>query len=66
MNTDKLKGKANEVAGAAQKKTGEMTGKEDWQAKGSEREMKGKAQGVVGGAKDQADKAVDKAKDAIN
>ena len=57
-----MKGKANEVAGGARRKAGEMTGNEKMEAKGAGQEAKGKGQQVVGSAKDAAKKAVDAVK----
>jgi len=49
---DKLKGKANETAGAARKKVGEVTGNEELRSKGATQQAKGKVQGVTGAVKD--------------
>ena len=46
-----MKGKANEVIGAARRKTGKATGNEDMEARGAGQELKGKAQGIVGQVK---------------
>jgi uncharacterized protein YjbJ (UPF0337 family) len=48
---DQIKGKANEAVGAARKKTGQATGNQKMEAKGSVQQVKGKAQGIVGKAK---------------
>jgi uncharacterized protein YjbJ (UPF0337 family) len=58
--TDKVKGKTNEMVGAARRKAGDMTGNESMEAKGAAQEMKGKGQGMVGEAKDKADDLKDK------
>ena len=57
-----MKGKANEVAGAARRKVGDMTGNEKMEAKGAGQQTKGKGQQAVGSAKDAAKKAVDAVK----
>ena len=49
---DKIKGKANEMVGAARRKTGDVTGNEEMEAKGAAQQGKGKAQGALGEAKD--------------
>lgn len=63
MNKDKLKGKANEVAGATRRKTGDVTGNESMEAKGAAQQAKGKAQQAVGEAKSKADDLQDKVGD---
>lgn len=50
--TDKIKGKANELAGQAQQELGKVTGSTEIQAKGAAREVRGDAQQVKGEAKD--------------
>ncbi len=62
MDKDQAKGKTKEMMGAAQKKTGEMTGQDDMEAKGAAREMEGKAQGAYGKGKDAAKEMADKAR----
>jgi uncharacterized protein YjbJ (UPF0337 family) len=59
-NKDQVKGKAREVGGAAQEKTGELTGDEDLQARGTTNRAKGKAQGTVGKVKEGAEDLKDK------
>ncbi len=60
MSEDKLKGKANEIAGGVRRKAGDVTGNEDMEAKGAKQQYKGKAQGAVGEVKDKADDLKDK------
>lgn len=60
MNTDKVKGKTNELAGGARRKTGELTGNESMEAKGAAQQMKGKGQGMMGAAKDKVSDLKDK------
>lgn len=52
VDNDKIKGKANEAAGTVRQKTGEMTGNEEMESKGTAQEAKGKGQGLMGKAKD--------------
>jgi uncharacterized protein YjbJ (UPF0337 family) len=59
-NKDRVKGKAREVGGTAQEKTGELTGDEDLQARGAANRAKGKAQGTVGTVKEGAEDLKDK------
>lgn len=63
MNNDKVKGKTNEMVGAARKKTGEITGNESMESKGAAQEMKGKGQGMMGSAKDKVSDLKDKITD---
>jgi uncharacterized protein YjbJ (UPF0337 family) len=60
MNKHKVKGKASEAMGGAKQKAGEWTGKDDLHAEGHEQEMKGKAQGAHGHAKDKMQDAKEK------
>ena len=48
---DQIKGKANEAAGAARKKTGQVIGDEEMETEGAVQQLKGKAQGIVGKVK---------------
>ena len=60
MNSDKVKGKTNEVVGGARQKAGEMTGNESMEAKGAAQQTKGKGQGMMGAAKDKVSDLKDK------
>jgi uncharacterized protein YjbJ (UPF0337 family) len=60
MDKDKIKGKTNEMVGAARRKAGDATGNESMEAKGAAQQMKGKGQGMVGDAKKKADDLKDK------
>lgn len=60
MGEDKIKGKVNELAGGARRKVGDMTDNEEMEAKGTEQQYKGKAQGAVGAVKDKAEDLKDK------
>jgi uncharacterized protein YjbJ (UPF0337 family) len=57
MNKERVKGKANDLAGKAQQKAGEMTGDEEQQAKGLGKRAKGKAQEGLGDLKGAAENA---------
>jgi uncharacterized protein YjbJ (UPF0337 family) len=59
--TDKIKGAANEVAGAVKKGVGEAVGNPKLQVEGEAQKLKGQVQGAVGDAKDAVKKVVDKA-----
>lgn len=64
--SEQLKGKANEVAGAAQRKAGEVTGNEEMEDRGASRELKGKAQQAVDKARDAAEDVADRARKAMD
>ena len=53
MDTDRIKGAAQELGGKLQQGYGGLSGDRSMQAEGVAREMGGKAQGIVGEAKDQ-------------
>jgi uncharacterized protein YjbJ (UPF0337 family) len=57
--TDKIKGTANDAAGAVKKGVGRATDDKELQAEGTAQQVKGKAQKAVGEAKDAIKKAVD-------
>ena len=48
MNKDRLKGKAKDVVGRAQRQVGEWTGDEESQVKGAVKQIEGKAQNAWG------------------
>lgn len=52
MNKDQIEGAVKSAAGNVQKKVGEITGSEEQQAKGAINIAKGKAQQVLGDAKE--------------
>jgi uncharacterized protein YjbJ (UPF0337 family) len=52
MNSDRVKGAIDEVAGTIKRKAGELTGDTPLQIKGIAQQVKGKLEGVVGEAKD--------------
>jgi uncharacterized protein YjbJ (UPF0337 family) len=51
MNQDQIKGKAKDLAGKVQQKTGELTGSKEQQAKGLGNQVKGKAEETKGDVK---------------
>ncbi|MGE3246803.1 MAG: CsbD family protein [Beijerinckiaceae bacterium] len=63
--TDKVKGKANELAGAAKQKIGEWTDNKKMQAEGAAQEAKGETQQAVGNAKEGVKKAADSVNDTV-
>ncbi|MES5044570.1 CsbD family protein [Rhizobium nepotum] len=58
--SDRIAGKANEVAGKVKKSVGEATGNNQLRAEGAAQETKGKVQSTVGKAKDAVKGAVDR------
>jgi uncharacterized protein YjbJ (UPF0337 family) len=52
MDKDRIKGKAKDITGRAQRQAGEWTGDEDSQIKGAEKQAEGKVQNIFGKAKD--------------
>jgi len=50
MNRDQVKGKAKDIAGKIQQKTGQVTGSASQQVKGVARQVEGKMQKGVGDA----------------
>ena len=69
MDTDRIKGAAQEAGGKLQQGFGKLTGDPSTQAEGAAREIGGKAQGLFGEAKDQvrdfAEDATDTARSAV-
>ena len=57
MDKDRVKGKAKDIAGRAQRQVGEWTGDEEAQVKGTMKQAEGKVQNTVGKIKDAAKKA---------
>ena len=62
MDSDRIKGKANEVAGRAKRQVGEWTGDSESQVEGGAQEVKGKVQNAWGKTKDAVRDASDDAK----
>ena len=61
--SDKIKGAANEAAGAVKQGVGEAVGNPKLQAEGAGQKLKGKAQGTLGEAKDSVKDAAKKIAD---
>jgi uncharacterized protein YjbJ (UPF0337 family) len=61
MDTDRMKGKVDEVAGRAKRQAGEWTGDTESQVKGGAQEVKGKVQNAWGKTKDAVRDATDNA-----
>ena len=54
MDKNRIKGKVKDIAGRAQRQTGEWTGDEEQQAKGIAKQAEGKIQNSAGKIKDAA------------
>jgi uncharacterized protein YjbJ (UPF0337 family) len=52
MDSDRIKGKANDLAGRIKRQAGEWTGDTETQAEGAAQQVKGKVQNAWGKAKD--------------
>jgi uncharacterized protein YjbJ (UPF0337 family) len=61
MDSDRVKGKMDEVAGRAKRQVGEWTGDTESQVKGAAQEVKVKVENAWGNVKDAARDAKDKA-----
>ncbi|MFZ1086431.1 MAG: CsbD family protein [Terracidiphilus sp.] len=59
MNQDRVKGIIDEVAGSAKRKAGELTGNQRLQAEGALQQVKGKAEGAWGKAKEAVQEALE-------
>jgi uncharacterized protein YjbJ (UPF0337 family) len=59
MDKDRIKGKAEDIAGRIKRQTGEWTGDEKTQAEGAADQLKGKARNAMGKVKDAARDAAD-------
>lgn len=62
MDNDRIKGKADDIAGRVKRQVGEWTGDEQSQAEGAAQQAKGKVQNAWGKAKDAVRDAADDAK----
>lgn len=62
MDKDRIKGKAEDIAGRAKRQVGEWTGDKDAQAEGAVDQLKGKARNAVGKVKDAARDVADDAR----
>ena len=62
MDSDRLKGKAKDVAGRVERQAGEWTGNDDMQADGTKKQVEGKVQNTAGKIKDAGRDALDRLK----
>jgi uncharacterized protein YjbJ (UPF0337 family) len=62
MDKERIKGKAEDIAGRVQRQVGEWTGDKDAQAEGLAKQAEGKVRNVVGKVKDSVRDAADEAK----
>ncbi len=62
MDKDRTKGKITDIKGRIKRQAGEWTGREDLQAEGAKEQLEGKAQNVVGRAKDTGRQMMDEAR----
>jgi uncharacterized protein YjbJ (UPF0337 family) len=63
MDKERIKGKAEDVAGRVERQVGEWTGNDKAQAEGLAKQAEGKARNVVGKTKDAVRDAADKLKE---
>jgi uncharacterized protein YjbJ (UPF0337 family) len=63
MDKERIKGKAEDVAGHVERKVGELTGNEKLQAEGLAKQAEGKVRNAVGKVKDGVREAADKLKE---
>jgi uncharacterized protein YjbJ (UPF0337 family) len=63
MDKERIKGKAEDVAGRVERQVGEWTGNDKAQAEGLAKQAEGKARNVVGKVKDSVRDAADKLRD---
>ena len=59
MDKDRIKGKAEDIAGRVKRQAGEWTGDEKTKAEGAADQLKGKARNAMGKVKDAARDAAD-------
>lgn len=62
MDSDRIKGKADDIAGRVKRQVGEWTGDTESQAEGAAQQAKGKVQNAWGKAKDAVRDAADDTK----
>jgi uncharacterized protein YjbJ (UPF0337 family) len=63
MDSDRIKGKMDDVAGKVKSKVGEMTGDRETQAEGIGQQIKGKVENAFGKVKDEGRAAVEQARE---
>ena len=61
MDSDRIKGKADDIAGRVKRQVGEWTGDTETQAEGAAQQVKGKVENAWGKTKDAVRDAADKA-----
>jgi uncharacterized protein YjbJ (UPF0337 family) len=66
MDSDRIKGKADDVAGRVKRQVGEWTGDTETQAEGAAQQVKGKVENAWGKTKDAVRDATDDAKRKAN
>lgn len=59
MDKDRIKGKAEDIAGRVKRQAGEWTGDKETQSEGAADQLKGKARNAMGRMKDAARDAAD-------
>jgi len=62
MDSDRIKGKADDIAGRVKRQVGEWTGDTETQAEGAAQQVKGKVENAWGKAKDAVRDAADDTK----
>ncbi len=63
MDKDRIKGKAEDIAGRVKRQAGEWTGDKEAQSEGAMDQVKGKARNAMGKVKDAARDAADDLRD---
>jgi uncharacterized protein YjbJ (UPF0337 family) len=63
MDKERIKGKAQDIAGRVERQVGEWTGNDKAQAEGTAKQAEGKTRNVVGKVKDGVRDMADKLKD---
>ena len=66
MDSDRIKGKADDVAGRVKRQVGEWTGDTETQAEGAAQQVKGKVENAWGKAKDDVRDVADDAKRKVD
>ena len=66
MDSDRIKGKADDVAGRVKRQVGEWTGDTETQAEGAAQQVKGKVENAWGKAKDAVRDVADDAKRKVD
>ncbi len=66
MDKDRIKGKAKDIAGRAERQVGEWTGDKETQSEGAAKQAEGKVQNAWGNVKDKVKDAAEDVKQNIN